>query len=204
VQDSKHNQDEISFILADIHRAVLDGPQKTADILLNQLIAQPEILRGPGYSSIRFQTIRQQSNKCHFSCLCACHARGQMQTPRLLRYFFGALFMCYSGLPVIRARCTEKKCTRQNSTYIQVNYQFPTWMLTQVRSMMITYHRLDGPKLTLSTRRVITYEGRVLEYARRGNIEGMQTLFMQGLASPQDVSSVGGSSVLHVSFQQGC
>lgn len=156
--------------------------------------------RHPG-SSLRIAHLRTsvyRAGRCRHGCPCACHARTMATTPRVFRHALGMLFIGYSGVPALRSACTEHACFGRVSSSISLSYHFPSWMVAAVISASLRYVPPDGPQMALRTRRVVTYEARIFEYARRGDISGLQSLFATGAASPNDVSSVGGSTALHV------
>ncbi|KAI9716433.1 MAG: hypothetical protein M1812_005328 [Candelaria pacifica] len=50
----------------------------------------------------------------------------------------------------------------------------------------------DGPEISLRFPKIISVDAAIMDYARRGNVDGMKRLFSKGLASPHDVSSLNG------------
>ncbi len=64
---------------------------------------------------------------------------------------------------------------------------------------MIMFGPWDGPEITsLRFPKVVSVDAAIMEYARCGNVDGMKRLFSKGLASPHDVSSPNGYTLLHV------
>ena len=117
---------------------------------------------------------------------------------RILRYALGILFVGFSGIPLLRPVCTESSCLGQASRSASFSYHFLSWMDAGVLSASVNYQPPGGPQMTLRARRAVTYEARIFEYARRSDTSGLKFPFTTGVASPNDVSSVGGSNALHV------
>ncbi|KAI9746981.1 MAG: hypothetical protein M1835_002281 [Candelina submexicana] len=62
---------------------------------------------------------------------------------------------------------------------------------------MVLYGPWDGPEISLRYPKIISVDATIIDYARRGNVDGMKRLFSKGLASLHDVSSLNGYTVLH-------
>lgn len=57
----------------------------------------------------------------------------------------------------------------------------------------------DVPRVSLSLPRVIEGNADIMRFAVSGNLDGIKSLFKQGLASPYDVVFSTGRTALHVS-----
>ncbi|KAL8834483.1 MAG: hypothetical protein Q9170_003718 [Blastenia crenularia] len=62
--------------------------------------------------------------------------------------------------------------------------------------MSLTYEQNLGPHFEISTLRRVPDSAQCVTFALNGNIEGLKDLFRRGLASPRDVSSTRGYSVV--------
>ena len=145
------------------------------------------------FHTIRVTASRTDPHSCSPFCSCVCHARVQMQTPSLLHYLVGSLFVGYTGFPGMTPNCNERSCSRQTKVTGQFSYYFPTWLLARVFMGNIT----PAPELLLRVAKVIPNRSSVFHYAMLGNVDGIKRLFAERLASPFDVAD-SGSSVLHV------
>jgi hypothetical protein len=61
---------------------------------------------------------------------------------------------------------------------------------------------MKGPNISLSVPRVIPDDGPILSFAVQGNLDGIKSLFSQGIASPYDVGFNNGRTALHVSCDE--
>lgn len=62
--------------------------------------------------------------------------------------------------------------------------------------MELSYYHQAGPSLQLDILRIIPDNSQCINFAVNGNIDGLRFLFARGLASPRDVSSTRGYSLL--------
>ena len=65
-------------------------------------------------------------------------------------------------------------------------------MLNRMVSSLITTNRVNGPQLSLVIPRVVPYTADIFFHAFGGNIDDVLKLIQSGLASPYDISDVGG------------
>ena len=149
--------------------------------------------------AVRFR-LRQQRSNCHPSCPCACHSVQRATTPSFMNRVLGQLFVGYAGLPMVSNKCDSRSCRRGQIPSVSVEYWFPLgFCWSQIVRLQLAYECNVGPSLQLSTLRRVSDSAQCVSYALDGNIEGLKNLFSAGLASPRDVSSTRGYSLLRVS-----
>lgn len=145
--------------------------------------------------------LRQRQLTCRPTCSCACHDRQRSATPSVLKQTLGQLFVGYAGLPVFGSKCDSLACEKGRIPSISVEYWFPLgFCWSQIIRLQLAYQANIGPSLQLSTLRCIPDSAESVSFALNGNVEGLKSLFAQGLASPRDVSSTRGYSLLRVSL----
>jgi ankyrin repeat protein len=134
---------------------------------------------------------------CKPGCACKCHVRVKASTPAVLNRLLGQLFIGYSGLPALGPECNIDSCQKLRSTHLSLEYWFPMEFLTsKIIRLQIGYQPTTGTLLQLDTLRRVPDTAQCVNYALSGNIEGLKYLFYRGLASPRDVSSTRGYSLL--------
>ena len=139
---------------------------------------------------------------CRPGCTCACHTQKRTATPGLMDRLIGQLFVGYAGLPLLSPKCDVEGCGRTQSTHVSVEYWFPLgFCWSRIIRFQLGYRPNLGPQLQLSTLRRVPDSAQCVNYALEGNIEGLKSLFKQGLASPRDVSSTRGYSMLRVGLK---
>ncbi len=140
---------------------------------------------------------------CDLHCICVCHKERRMRTPQALNSFIGALFVSYSGLPMLMQGCNQPSCNARSRPLVYVNYVFPQWVLARMMSLVATMHP-SGPIATIKVQRTVPSEAELFTFAKLGNIEGLVNLFKDGRASPNDVHYISGVTALHfaVAFQR--
>jgi hypothetical protein len=144
--------------------------------------------------------VTQYAIACQPGCPCACHSRRGSATPALVDRILGQLFVGYAGLPVISPKCDTDACEKPQIPHVSVEYWFPLgFFWSQILRLQMGYQPNVGPQLQLSTLRRVPDSAPCVNFALNGNIEGLKDLFKRGLASPRDVSSTRGYSILRVS-----
>ncbi|KND88634.1 Ankyrin repeat domain-containing protein 7 [Tolypocladium ophioglossoides CBS 100239] len=129
-------------------------------------------------------------------CRCSCHAPQRSSTPALLNSFLGRLFVGYAGLPILSRNCDDAKCHKSRTSRISVEYWFPLSFWSTIVRMQIGFQPNAGPAMQLDTLRRIPDSAQCIDLALNGDIDGLKHLFGQGLASPRDVSTTRGYSLL--------
>lgn len=146
--------------------------------------------------------IRIQASQCRRTCAdwcsCDCHRRSLLRSPPYLDQLIGSIFIGYTGFPILGTKCNESACRKQ-SMIARVTCYFPQWFLS--RMLCLTFSNLvtDMPRMSLSLPRVLQGNSDIFRFAVRGNLEGIKSLFEQGLASPYDVAFSTCRTALHVS-----
>lgn len=143
--------------------------------------------------------LRQTLSNCRPSCPCACHTQKRSATPSFVKQALGQLFVGYAGLPVLGNKCDSLTCERGQIPSINVEYWFPLgFCWSQIIRLQLAYQTNIGPSFQLSTLRRVPDSAQCVSFALNGNIDGLKRLLSQGLASPRDVSSTRGYSLLRV------
>ncbi|KAL7921340.1 ankyrin repeat-containing domain protein [Trichoderma austrokoningii] len=119
-------------------------------------------------------------------CSCSCH------TPAFLNNLLGRLFVRYASLPSISPKCDNQERQASRSGKISLEYWFPPSIWSRILRMELS----TGPSLQLDMLRIIPDNSQCINFTVDGNISGLQSLFDRGLASPRDVSSTRGYSLL--------
>ena len=134
------------------------------------------------------------SRSCRRDCRCQCHRRAVLQTPRLLERLIGTLFMNYIGIPRQDDACLTN-CRRRRGFKARVTYLFPHWFLMKKFSAIITSES-GSPHISIRVSRQVSPKSKIFSLCRVGDVEGVKRLFIDGQASPFDVSAQTGSTVL--------
>jgi hypothetical protein len=109
------------------------------------------------------------------------------------------LFVGYAGLPLLSPKCDAEDCEKSQVPEISLEYWFPLgFFWSQIVRLQVGYQASIGPKTSLSTLRRIPDTAQCVNFALKGDIEGLKDLFIHRLASPRDVSSTRGYSILRV------
>jgi ankyrin repeat protein len=141
--------------------------------------------------------LTRYATTCRSGCPCVCHRHKKSSTPAILDRIVGQLFIGYSGVPGLSPKCNDESCENSQTPRIDLEYWFPLdFFWSQIVRLQIGYERNVGPQLQLSTLRRVSDNTQSVEFAMGGNIDGLKDLFKRGLASPRDVSSTRGYSLL--------
>ena len=133
---------------------------------------------------------------CRPGCPCVCHSPWRSSTPGALNAVLGRLFVAYAGLPALGRPCDKPECQGSHASQISMEYWFPMNIWSTIVRVQLGYHANAGPSLQLETLRRVPDAAQCVEYAVHGNITGLQHLFKLGMASPRDISSGRGYSLL--------
>jgi hypothetical protein len=168
-------------------------------------LSQEEIKRRASRSPAQSQgvgvRVRQYATVCRPGCSCACHSQRRSATPRLVDRILGQLFLGYAGLPLFNPNCNIASCEKAQIPHVSVEYWFPLgFCWSQIVRLQLAYQPNVGPHMELSTLRRVPDSAQCITFVLEGNIEGLKTLFSQGLASPRDVSTTRGYTLLRVSL----
>ncbi|KAL2040577.1 hypothetical protein N7G274_006556 [Stereocaulon virgatum] len=141
--------------------------------------------------------LNRYTSTCSAACDCICHTTMRVSTPAMIDRVLGQLFIGYAGLPLLNPKCDAEGCSKSRTPWISLEYWFPvSYFWSQIFCLQVAYRKNFGPQVSLSTLRRVPNSALCIKYALTGNIEGLKTLFTRGLASPTDVCSVRGYSLL--------
>ena len=145
--------------------------------------------------------LNRHISTCPVACSCVCHTTIKASTPAMIDRVLGRLFIDFAGLPLLKPDCDAEGCMKSQSPWISLQYWFPLgYLWSEIFRLQIAYRANLGPKVSLSTLRRVPDTALSIKYAMTGNIDGLKTLFTRGLASPEDVCSTRGYSLLRVSM----
>ncbi|UKZ94415.1 uncharacterized protein TrAFT101_009287 [Trichoderma asperellum] len=133
---------------------------------------------------------------CRKHCSCSCHTQRNSASPAFLNNVLGRLFVGYAGMPAMSPKCDNQECQGSRSGKISLEYWFPASVWSRILRMELSFHHAAGPSLQLDMLRIIPDNSQCINFAVDGNIGGLKFLFDRGLASPRDVSSKRGYSLL--------
>ena len=199
-------------ISCDSHQPVIDGHFKkqigssTTDLVSKTgLDTTRRFSDSPGslfhdanFSALRMRFLRRQ--KCDPWCTCACHKQSRAETPQFLQSIVGALFVGYTGLPLLTPPCNSKKCHRTGEGFLLVNYYFPQWFLARIISVAVRYNETNIRKPEISMR-VLNSQSRsegIFQSSIRGDANAVKHFLTSGKASILDVTDDSGHTPLHV------
>lgn len=150
-------------------------------------------------TSVRVR-LRQAHATCRTGCPCSCHGERTASSPSFMNRMLGYTFIGYSGLPLLSDKCDSDQCSKKQIPTANIEYWFPLgFCWSQIVRFHLAYDPNTGPSLQLSTLRQVSDSSQCVSFALNGNIEGLKGLFQDGLASPRDVSTTRGYSLLRVS-----
>ena len=165
---------------------------------LARMTRHPKVIsKSDPASLLQFYAKKPQAG-CKAWCSCSCHKTSSLRIKKPNNLAIGSLTLTVSGLPWITASCDQKACATRSSPTVKLTVQFPTWLWNGYVASSLICAPLGGPEFSLSLPRTIGWSSKLWSYATQGNVEAIQSLFSQGLASPRDIQSIGGSA-LHVS-----
>jgi hypothetical protein len=142
----------------------------------------------------------QYSSACRSGCPCTCHSQARAATPHFMNRVMGRLFIGYAGVPLVSPKCDLEECQTSQVPMATVEYWFPLgFCRSQIVQLKIGYRPNLGPQFSLRTFRQVPDSAQCVNYTMDGNIEGLKDLFKRGLASPLDISSTRGYTLLRVS-----
>ncbi|KAL9080470.1 MAG: hypothetical protein Q9157_000784 [Trypethelium eluteriae] len=139
----------------------------------------------------------QYSSVCRPGCPCLCHTYKKSSTPTIADRLLGQLFVGYAGLPVVSRKCNLEACQKAQTPQMNFEYWFPLgFFWSQIVRVQMGVSQSFGPQFQLKTLRRVPDSAPCVNFALEGNIIALKDLFVRGLASPQDVSSTRGYSLL--------
>lgn len=186
-QVQQHNSKTLS--MTDTQKLLTDGRSRKP--------IQPHRMSSFGALQMRFR----QSRKCEAWCPCVCHKQHRLQTPSLLNFIFGSLFIGYSGVPALRSACNVNVCKGVSDGYMQLNYFFPPWFLARVVSMAILLNPTNGPEMCLRAVKLRDAFDPIFKSCLEGDVNSVKSMLTSGKASVLDVSEDSGHSPLHLAMR---
>ncbi|CAO2649605.1 Nn.00g069900.m01.CDS01 [Neocucurbitaria sp. VM-36] len=139
-----------------------------------------------------------QRRKCSPYCCCACHRTTRINTPRMLQFLTGTLFIGYSNVPKLTPDCNDLKCEKSPEGFVAVNYYFLRWIVSRVLAAGIHFTDYKSPELSL--RMLNVRDPRDLFFAATALNDAMtvKMLLDERKASVIDVQHGTGHSALHM------
>lgn len=152
-------------------------------------------LQGP--SPTHPGSMHNSYSRCNAFCNCNCHKDHFIASPSWARSLVGVVLISWSGV-LGRPICSNRYCQRSEGQILRINYYFPRWFIQRVVFLGHQYTRLENHRIHIRISRVIPYDSPVWFTAAKCDIDGMQSLFSTGIASPFDVTE-NGINLLYVS-----
>jgi hypothetical protein len=143
--------------------------------------------------------VNQYTSNYRPGCPCACHTQRKSSSPSFVDRVLGQTFVGYAGLPVISPKCNNTSCEKPQGPCVSVEYWFLLgFCWSQIVRLQVGYRQNVGQQFNLTTLRRVPDTAQCMEFALKGDIEGLKGLFKRGLASPWDVSSTRGFTTVRV------
>jgi hypothetical protein len=133
---------------------------------------------------------------CRTGCPCSCHRQRRSSSPHILSSLLGRLTIGTAGVPIVSVKCDDDTCRGSPIRQFNLEYWFPLGFWSTIVRMQVNYGLNIGPTLNLETLRRVPDSSVSVNFAVSGNVEGLKHLFRQGRASPRDVSTTRGYSLL--------
>lgn len=172
--------------------STMTATTSTAGVTTNTTLTATTAAIGPSPRAPQYRR-----NRCEKFCSCNCHRLHHFSTPQMAATMLGWLLVGYSGWPTW-GKCSERLCRRQSIPTIAMAYYFPQWFVGRMIHFVFSVSYMNGPQVSLAAPRVIGGNSDIFTYSIAGNLEGVKSLFDQGLASPFDVCETNGRTPLHV------
>ncbi|KAI0481753.1 ankyrin repeat-containing domain protein [Xylaria cf. heliscus] len=148
--------------------------------------------------SVAVQVTTRTSYCSSSRCRCVCHFTERVSTPGgLFNRVVGQLFLGYSGLSLLSPSCNTPSCEASQKPEVTAEYWFPMGLFwSMIIQFNLSYQINVGPQFEIKTLRRVPDSATCVNYAIKGNIEGLKELFRRGAASPRDVSDTRGYSLI--------
>lgn len=140
--------------------------------------------------------VTPHTTTCRADCPCSCHTERSSASPPILNTLLGRLFVGYTGLPILSPKCNDEEYRGSRASQVSMEYWFPFSMWSTIVRFHMGYRPDFGPSLHIETLRRVPDSAQSVSFALDGNIEGLKYLFRNGLASPRDVSTTRGYTLL--------
>lgn len=152
-----------------------------------------------GRRGLEVQVVWRPSWACDTSCHCLCHEITHGRSPKPLDRFLGILFWGYCGLPIVKKRCDLAGCRRRRGLRFGMSYYFPAWFVEKKIELTFRSMPLGGPQISITMASIVSNGALLFKYTHNKDLNGIQSLFSQGLAAPSDAGHLDGCTSLHVS-----
>ncbi|KAL9101752.1 MAG: hypothetical protein Q9163_003028 [Psora crenata] len=156
---------------------------------------------GPVVFSNQIKEVTKQTmtpSRCQRNCSCICHTKQSFKSPWALRALLGELSVQYN-LQLASRVC---KCT--GTSFLKVFYQFPQFIIRRYISFAMHQNSIAGPEFILRLPRVMPWSHMLWRYMRDGDLQAVQKMFKDGLASPYDINVRGRSALGYASRLETC
>ena len=139
---------------------------------------------------IPVRALQGPRKSCRVGCACSCHRRASSNTFR--DTFLGSLSVNYSGLSQLVGRCSDPICnTSPSQSSIEVEYKFPSWLLSKTLHLNFLLGHLNEPSISLTLRNVITDDHPWFEAALNGDDEAIRRMIVECPSRINDVDESG-------------
>ena len=139
---------------------------------------------------------------CINHCVCNVHALRQFTLPHPVCQLVGALFVGYCGYPrEAFRRCDNLNCNSRQTFNASIIYLFPSWFLKKAISVRLIANSYSEIQISLRVTRTIPQGAEIFLMVRKNDTSGLQQLFRQKSASPNDVDTSGETALyVRISF----
>lgn len=117
-----------------------------------------------------------------------------------LEYFLGSFHYRRAIITGSTRDVSSKRSARKSKEELIVEFRTPAWLINKAWEAR-SIKACSGWTFHLRIHNILPYDSKAFEYARVGNVKGLQTLFERREASPFDRTE-GGYTLLHVSFRR--
>lgn len=143
------------------------------------------------------------NRRCEPFCLCSCHQRQYLGTPKVLQCIIGTFFMGYVGFPGFRNNCDITSCCARQKVAAYLIYTFPRWLMERAIHSTLTISQAKGLNFIIRCLRTrptnaISFQAIAMAPpAGKSTFDCIMKMLLERRVSVLDVST-GGSSMLHV------
>ena len=132
---------------------------------------------------------------CARGCSCVCHSKQSYKSPGMLGKLVGSIFVGYTGLPMLTAKCDLDTCINQVPHSIRVSYTFPAWVVMKTLDFFAKSSSVSGPCFGLSVRNRVSeaFGMNILTASRHGDISTLIKLLEKRKVSISDIGLNGAS-----------
>ena len=150
-------------------------------------------------ASLRRTACDIPQGSCSHECKCSCHKAASYPIPFVFRRALKKMFPKFVDDPVLIRRCNTPKCRGLRAKERGVLWVLHSAFISRAvvlsaisRGLRFTLH--------LKTYPVVAETSNMIQFAVKGNVEGMKGLILSKGGTPCDTSRLDGWSALHVSM----